>query len=800
MASRRRSQAASSSSSTKAMPSTSSSSSLPAPGKMVDDCPSPNDSSSGKENDNAVQAVSIAHHTADGWMSGPGHQIVPMQQLHHPGAAIPGVSIHHAANHSTSYQPILNNNVISPFLTHQAVQRLRQRIASSDGYPLTSKTAAAQMTPDAASQASIEGLKRAASRCGSTIESYEGRQASLPRSRQVSGSSTPAAAPSAANVNAAQASSSSTPSLYETVFGPQVARQLQAAVAVDTPKTPPPPSDRAFFASTPGSSGRSGLSARLHAISSTPQLGSPERARRGGPPVGIDPHNAPSQEHLEREDELAFAHPRQSWVVSSSKSPSAARSYHGSHHGLLQPSIRPQTPSKRGRLQSSGGAPTSLAQGLGITGSGGPRARNPSTHSTPNRVRFSMDAQSSPSLRQAPQTSEETDRVAEMLVAMADKRKRDQEGEESSDHVFSTPTKRQATWADPSSITPRRAKLAAGPASSTLMHRQDSSDAGATSDNDSRKSANLLLYLAGSPNRSSNARSHQRSATSNGEGSSQVASPLARRASMAATPSELEPALELKAGPRTTDSRSPPITPPQSDRLRPAVPSRSVAAAGQSEVADTPPATPHLAIEEGSAAFVTPSRRRRQFSQNPDGTPRTPSPVPSVSSNPRTPHTPHQSAFAYSEFVNVSPSPQPRSRGPSGRFTQDGHPHFEEGASWDDVTSAGWTMQQRLDGTPVKKSTSRFESATSLTAGPQHHFGASSPPTPLSASKRRSQWTLHPSLGSIVESRTLGGDDEKQNDDDDHHLHVRSLTQEHHQQRQGSPSPPSINPGLGLDL
>lgn len=99
--------------------------------------------------------------------------------------------------------------------------------------------------------------------------------------------------------------------------------------------------------------------------------------------------------------------------------------------------------------------------------------------------------------------------------------------------------------------------------------------------------------------------------------------------------------------------------------------------------------------------------------------PRTPSPTPSVTSAvPETPKTPNtSSAFAYSEYVNVSPSPQPRNRGPSGRCIK-----FPEGSGWDDVdqedhATANYFMSPSMAAS-TRRSRRSSHAEQNLTPGP----------------------------------------------------------------------------------
>ncbi|PWN18668.1 hypothetical protein BCV69DRAFT_69813 [Microstroma glucosiphilum] len=326
---------------------------------------------------------------------------------------------------------------------------------------------------------------------------------------------------------------SAEPSLYAAVFGPQVASKLHEAIATSTPKTPPQDHINSFAFSTPrrnassaitpspstsrspyGRNGLTGLgvSARLHAISLLPQLGSPERARRGGPPVGTDPHNSPSRAQLQREELLAHAHPHQSWLLlgrdERSRSPSldAREGHSGSAkrrrvdeaNWSSSAHQQPLTPSRHGVL-SNGHPATPLAKDLGLMS--GVRSRQPS-HSTPHRVRFSSPLQE-------PATNEETDRVAGVLYAISERNKREKaQSNATLGPAFSptltatTPTRKQeGRFADPSSITPRRARMANHGGSAI---RRPSTPPNHDEGDDS--SANLLLFLAGSPTAPENKR------------------------------------------------------------------------------------------------------------------------------------------------------------------------------------------------------------------------------------------------------------------------------------------------------
>lgn len=587
-----------------------------------------------------------------------------------------------------------------------------------------------------------------------------------PSSEQHTPSHRPQASPPAPPVPSAE------PSLYAAVFGPQVASKLQEAIATSTPKTPPRDHLNTFAFSTPRrnassaitpspSTSRSpygrngvagvGVSARLHAISSLPQLGSPERARRGGPPVGTDPHNSPSKAQLQREELLAHAHPHQSWLLlgrdGRSRSPSLdAREAHlGSakrkridEADWSSTGNQPSTPSRHGVL-SNGHPATPLAKDLGLMS--GARSRQPS-HSTPHRVRFSSPLQE-------PATNEETDRVAGVLYAISERNKREKAHSDATlGPAFSptltatTPTKKQeGRFADPSSITPRRARMASH---GGLAIRRPSTPPNHDEGDDS--SANLLLFLAGSPNAPENKRrmlGHESGGGlapghSGGHGHAGATpsllssldrrrpsasarkalfdddedglarhrrlpaqsggSPTPGRSARMLQPSSIIGALRdakrheeggaVKDGSRPASDS--PITPPHSNRLKPMqIPSAS--ASGQldggssstsSQPVETPPYTP-FKPSQPSEELAAPSRslspsqvhgraHTRLLSGQPLPPPRTPSPAPSESA-PRTPHTPNQHAaggagsFAYSEFVNVSPSPKPRSRATSER-------------------------------------------------------------------------------------------------------------------------------------
>lgn len=446
------------------------------------------------------------------------------------------------------------------------------------------------------------------------------------------------------------------PCLYKAIFGPSVARQLQAATSAATPKTPPrtpvshsrrtfrlsssSPSSRAL---TPSPSFRSGVSARLHHLSSLPQLGSPERARRGGPPVGTDPHNEPSQAVIEHEEEMAFSHPHQSFVVYSPKRRGTSQisvSPRRKRQRILQSpgrqeDGRPAVNTVDSRLEKpieapqstlpNGNPATPLAHDLGLTPHGRRSRQSSANVLTPCRA---------PRLRVQHSHLYEIDAENDKQCA------HESEGQGEQPLLALTPPRRKSSFADPSSITPRRAKIVATTHTDQLSARANALDGehfrmtpGSSrwaplpntpvSEGDAL-AANVLLGFSNSPT-----------------------PPQSRKS----TPSALTASLE-----RSRDAGSP------NRRIlaQPPAQRESARAPDQSEPC-------------GGAKAASPNLAKCP--------PRTPSPTPSVNSViPETPKTPNtSSAFAYSEFVNVSPSPQPRSRGPSGRFV-----NFAEGSSWDD--------------------------------------------------------------------------------------------------------------------
>lgn len=671
----------------------------------------------------------------------------------------------------------------------------------------------------------------------------------------------------------AQVPASQPPSLYEAVFGSQIALQLHNAAAIAQPKTPPATSQRSFQLGTPAaaltprtprSAAAMGLSARLHRLSSTPQLGSPERARRGGPPVGIDPHNSPTPQHLQREDELAFSHPHQSYVILS---PSKRKA------GVIRKATSSPalSPSKRQRRAAPAGEDDSIIGMLASMAEERTRSRAATPTRTPTRSRGTSAA------------------------AAAD----------------------EHTFADPRSITPRKARVmmsmmppngadtgASGQAPVTPPSRPIALPAGdgvgTARPLDDDKEANLLLYLANSPTvrqpQQSTPRSHghpatptrsvassstpgqqyytpslldtlerrnsrHRASSANGIGTPLIRTPQShhRRTGSrdfhggrvgrtlfeededASEDSPLPGSIDglLAPPPALTPSgkqrpvlgaSSSPLTPPYSDHLKHTATmsgsnlpeqqrDRSVTTSASLE---TPPATPakqrgasaasrlgvtqtpqeiaaawdtssdeeaasgddtsgHNTLRRGSMSMrarrasaalrmttpdglpTTPGgkqRAPRSRAPTADGeagqVPRTPSPAPTVSSEPRTPHTPNTAAFAYSEYLNVSPSPNPgRSRVSSanGRFPScNGHiVPLEDAMTWDDAMRANGSASARRGGhrtttthnvhsTPTRQrqhSSTGATTGTMLTPGPILYYPSSPTFTVRGESSRR---------------------------------------------------------------
>jgi hypothetical protein len=439
-----------------------------------------------------------------------------------------------------------NADATSPtiLLPHQAVHRLHQQIRKGNNAQMSSTSSpsaayinvvrpvaalpARSVARPVAPQLALEPPPSQTTPRRSTQAQARAPAAAMPAPASDSSSVQHTPSQRLQSLPPAAPASTAEPSLYAAVFGPQVASKLHEAIATSTPKTPPRDHVNTFAFSTPRrnassaltpspSTSRSpygrngvagvGVSARLHAISSLPQLGSPERARRGGPPVGSDPHNSPSRAHLQREELLAHAHPHQSWLLlgrdSGSRSPSldAREAHAGSAKrkrvdevGWSSNAHQPLTPSKHGVL-SNGHPATPLAKDLGLMS--GARSRQPS-HSTPHRVRFSSPLQE-------PATNEETDRVAGVLYAISERNKREKAHSQphatlgpafSPTLTATTPTKKQeGRFADPSSITPRRARMASH--GGTAIRRPSTPP---NHDEGDDSSANLLLFLAGSPN------------------------------------------------------------------------------------------------------------------------------------------------------------------------------------------------------------------------------------------------------------------------------------------------------------
>ena len=360
-------------------------------------------------------------------------------------------------------------------------------------------------------------------------------------------------------------------------------------------------------ASSPSVSRYPGTASLLDKAASSPQLGSPER-KNGR----FDWHNNPSPEMVERERRLAaedkiFVLPASS-PTRHRKTPSAAT--------MLLASPR------RARFHSHGSGPTtflpnghpasSLAQGLGITAPRTPRSRQASA--------LGRQVMNAPLGAEVEQDQDERDRVASTLAMMAESRHAGSDSSGSGSDRPRTPppllmpsTPRKDGFAHPESITPVRGhrRNVSWTSSRDVPQR-------AKTPEDEGAAAMYLLHFANSPSPAGATRSQARF-----EGSTPTHS-------LRATDDDL-----VSSGKRKL--RSPPITPPPSGRSK------------------------HQKRIDGEHASVMP----------PDGLPQTPpaavygmdlqapkTPPPLI--HPSTPQAPGTD-FSYADFVNVSPSPNPRS-------------------------------------------------------------------------------------------------------------------------------------------
>lgn len=575
------------------------------------------------------------------------------------------------------------------------------------------------------------------------------------------------------------------PNLYALIFGsalPQVAAARRNDAA--RPAHAPAPAAAAVPSTPPRARHvRAGSAARLHAIASSPQLGSP--ARTGGSgllPPRWDPHNDPKPS-VRAAEEAAAAQVQYIRTPTLGK-PYASTGYAGSP--VQPPNSHSRRPS--GRL-ANGHEATSLAHDLGLV-PGASRAR-PVGHPHPA---FSPPRPPGPH-RFADESHDqrETDRVAALLAAMADTRtspavSNARHSSGPSNNSSGAVTRPNGTFADPNSITPRRARTTTGynvsssrsvEASSPRLdesgERTRSSDTGAQ--DDGGEAAQLLLFLGSSPSPAGPSTTRARFPgttpsllSSSGEGAPAQAGEGARRfarAMQAASESEtseedeaarkrvpsvartlfgeelpssqgsassagLAPAMDLTserldrgaafaASPRKAFAGltgSPPITPPTSERMRSdaplAGPSSSRELNDASHESSAPHASPthHSPRVGGSSGSGTTSSHAYSSSTEDDGAPITP---PAPSSRPSTPAAPGpktgtaaEAAFSMRDFLNVSPSPQPRSRLNSGRFTPLSA-HLEGGV-WLDGPNA-WGGSER---TPTRgvRSSAKFAAAT----------------------------------------------------------------------------------------
>jgi hypothetical protein len=564
--------------------------------------------------------------------------------------------------------------------------------------------------------------------------------------------------PSNAAFSTPSRSSGQEPNLYALVFGecglptpPESARRSKQGGERQQadPTTPTRPA-------------RVASSMTLYTLASSPQLGSSARlggSGRLGP--HWDPHNDPAPPH------------------GRTRTPSVP---HSPAHGRQR--------TITGGTLANGHAATPLAHGLGLArGAPGARPVVP-----PSLVAHARSASSTPQMRRASlvDTAEqrETDRQAARLLAAAHSHK--------SPALHTPPraangggatTRANGTFADPNSITPRRARNSnAGlPDSATQMRARvaTTEDFVSRLTYDESEAAQVLSSLHSSP--SPQLASHSRFAgatPSLSSGDSRRGSLAAPRPSTARTlfedelgkapasglamhglglapPADVDekhgsplrrgtlfpPSLEGEAAKlRLVDGRSPPITPPRSNllpsraRLGSSASSRDAPSLDRTLSSDSgassAPSSPSLAVRRTREPTTPP----RQIASSPPTTPRAPGPKAVGSSNAA------ENAWLRA-FTNVSPSPQPK----MGEFSpyQPHTPAFGEQAhkravdSDDDEDSAdAWPGQLRPVATPeqlrtpTRRSSARFAGLPptpdlrELTASPMTPHGRLSRPAP----------------------------------------------------------------------
>lgn len=720
---------------------------------------------------------------------------------------------------SLSLVPIMliaNSVALLVFCPHQAARRLHQRIvqAATNLRSKTNRTRASFPTAIVATptpSAPPASPPQQPQHLSTALMSYSGtssEESSMSQETAITTSSSvmpsdrapKAQTHSKRTYDTMQGSSSHStpqPSLYEAVFGAQIAAQLHQAAAVTEPKTPPPCSQGSFQLNmsysggtpltprTPRSGTAIGMSARLHKLSCTPQLGSPERARRGGPPVGVDPHNSPSPQHLQREDELAFAHPHQSYVILSPSRRGVVRK------AISSPAL---SPSKRQRrnydaLRASPLArdqdPDSVVVGMLATMA---EERNKSRATTPTssqghpafadprsitprraRVMASMmppNASAAPSAGSPPllavtpptrpvplpssdgalhgakpNTEGNTNKEADLLLYLANSptARQRSSSRDVQQHLPATPSRSSTTKAHdhqtPSLLDSleRRHRGSVSARTPTLQHRRTGSrdhfstlprtlfetdepmdgpsrDAKADSGTalgpspilrpkGSRPTASTTSPPIASIGSSSNKREHEETdSTSTG---------MAKSVSAPASSTAPASALDTLSATSAAARRRQPLERSE-DRLTSAqTPEQRAAEWNDSSDEDedgkeirrrksllrtSMASTPGFPLTPGQEQTRRPRSRFPTFegvdttNMSTSEAPRTPSPAPTVSSEPRTPHTPNTAAFAYSDYLNVSPSPNPRSRvmSANGRFPScNGHiVALEDAMTW----------------------------------------------------------------------------------------------------------------------
>ncbi|SPO36139.1 uncharacterized protein PSFLO_01610 [Pseudozyma flocculosa] len=559
------------------------------------------------------------------------------------------------------------------------------------------------------------------------------------------GSSSPSKTPDLVRDSKAATAATKAPrSIYADIFGKDFGRdpplvQASPVRATDSrAKATVPSVGRNSSQSTPSSSRLIGTSSLLDKAASSPQLGSPER-RNGR----FDWHNNPSAEMKAREQELAASgHHFEVPAISPTK-----RVRLTSAAGALLASPR------RARMHSSGNsqAPaflpnghlaSSLAQGLGISAPRTPRSRY-------NSAAGRQAVPHLPPGQQMDQDQEERDRVASTLAMMAEDRAAAKQTDSSgsggsssggggSERQALPATPRKGGFADPGSITPVRAGSHRGHRRnvswanpSDSLHAQQRSqrqhleaaqpDRPKTPErrinDDDEGAAHYLLYLASSPSPAGATRSTARfegatpslhplrSTTGGLNGLQDAAEPTNGSVAPASSNESDSPSSEAAKRKRDSEGRMP-ITPPSSGRARhqrnPLRPLESLSSSDTSDQSShqppqlgSPPRTPPRTAAPLPRGPDVANASSALYDWSGDAAPKTPPPL----MQPHTPQAPG-SEFSYAEFVNVSPSPKPRTVGRTPGTS---------GRAWTDAHGLGRapTSGSGADGTPSRGTASR---------------------------------------------------------------------------------------------